>query len=65
MTARRTTTNPESPMAAAFLQGLRKRVQRDHAGKITLPTGADIDIAEIAQVLDALDRARDLEDRGC
>jgi hypothetical protein len=61
MTARRA-TNPDGQMAAAFLAGLRDRVARDPAGKITLPTGADVDVADVAQVLRGIDRARG-EDR--
>jgi hypothetical protein len=54
--------NPhESPMAAAFLKGLHRRVERDHAGQVTLPVGK-VDVAEIAQVLHALDRVRDDEE---
>jgi hypothetical protein len=46
----------------AFLTALRRRVDRNPSGYITLPVG-NADIAEIAHVLTALDRADDGGDR--
>jgi hypothetical protein len=59
------TPHPDkSPMADAFLQGLRERVERNPAGQVVLPTGI-VDVGELVRVLQAVDRARDREDRGC
>ncbi len=41
----------------AFIAALRDRVARDPSGTITLPVGR-VDVAEVARVLVALDRAR-------
>jgi hypothetical protein len=46
-----------SGMQAAFLQAAKQRVTRNPRGKVTLPTGA-VEAAELAQVLDAIERTR-------
>jgi hypothetical protein len=53
-----------SAMASAFLQGLRKRVERDPSGEIVLPVGT-VAAADVSCVLRAIDRARLEEDRRC
>jgi hypothetical protein len=61
---RRNPDPSKSPMAGAFIAGLRKRVQRDSNGKVVLPTGR-ANVGEIAKVLKALDTCRDKEQDKC
>jgi hypothetical protein len=62
MTDRRTPRPEEAPMGAALLEALRRRVVRDPTGRIILPTGR-VNVADVARVLTALDRARRTEGR--
>jgi hypothetical protein len=49
-------------MRDRLLDALRRHAARDPAGRIIQPTGR-ADVSEVARVLTALDRARDVE--GC
>lgn len=47
----------QTTMQAAYLAALAKRIERESGGQVTLPTGR-ADIAEVATVVRALERAR-------
>jgi hypothetical protein len=54
------TSQTESAMAAAFMQALTRRVERDLSGQVTLPTGR-VDAADVDRVLKAINRVHDEE----